>query len=65
MLNPTPYTQLVFATSKYVAEKMGQAFTESPPIQLAEIYPDTDYKTPIIFVLSSGSDPTVNESMSQ
>ena len=50
--------KLVFATSKYVAEKMGQSFTESPPIQLAEIYPDTDYKTPIIFVLSSGSDPT-------
>jgi dynein heavy chain len=50
--------KLVFATSKFVEEKMGRSFTESPPIQLAEIYPDTDYQTPVIFVLSSGSDPT-------
>jgi len=50
--------KLVFATAKYVEEKMGRSFTESPPIQLSEIYPDTDYQTPVIFVLSSGSDPT-------
>jgi len=50
--------KLVFATSKYVEEKMGRSFTESPPIMLAEIYPDTDYRTPVIFVLSVGSDPT-------
>ena len=50
--------KLVFATENIVAEKLGKAFTESPPIVLAEIYPDTSPTTPIIFVLSTGSDPT-------
>ena len=50
--------KLVFATANYVAEKMGKQFTESPPIRLAEIFPDSDEKTPVIFVLSVGSDPT-------
>jgi hypothetical protein len=111
----------MFATTGYVAEKMGKSFTESPPIRLAEVsflslplapslslslsrtharthtllkrllshrvyslqqptshmdasalthsdthhtrthaqvYPDTDFRTPVIFVLSVGSDPT-------
>jgi len=50
--------KLVFATENIVAEKLGKSFTESPPIVLAEIYPDTSPTTPIIFVLSTGSDPT-------
>ena len=50
--------KLIFATAKYVEVNMGRSFIESPPNQLAEIYPDTHFQTPIIFVLSSGSDPT-------
>ena len=50
--------KLVFSTESIVAEKLGKSFTESPPIVLAEIFPDTSSTTPIIFVLSTGSDPT-------
>ena len=50
--------KLVFATESIVAEKLGRAFTETPPIVLAEVFPDTSSTTPIIFVLSTGSDPT-------
>ena len=50
--------KLVFATERYVADNMGKQFTESPPIVLAEIFPDTSAITPVIFVLSTGSDPT-------
>jgi dynein heavy chain len=50
--------KLVFATENIVAENLGKSFTESPPIVLAEIFPDTGPTTPIIFVLSTGSDPT-------
>ena len=50
--------KLVFATENYVAEQIGRAFIESPPIVLSEIFGDTSPTTPIIFVLSVGSDPT-------
>jgi dynein heavy chain len=50
--------KLVFATEKYVMEKLGKAFTESPPVVLSDIYPDTSAATPVIFVLSTGTDPT-------
>ncbi|KAJ1465149.1 hypothetical protein T484DRAFT_1866188 [Baffinella frigidus] len=33
-------------------------FTESPPIVLAEVFPDSKTTSPIIFVLTAGSDPT-------
>ena len=51
-------TKLVFATEKYVSEQMAKQFTESPPIVLAEIYPDTSAITPLIFVLST--QPLIN-----
>ena len=50
--------KLVFATENYVTEQIGKSFVESPPIVLADIFPDTSSTTPIIFVLSVGSDPT-------
>jgi dynein heavy chain len=50
--------KLVFSTEAIVSEKLGKAFTETPPIVLADIFPDTSSTTPIIFVLSTGSDPT-------
>jgi dynein heavy chain len=37
---------------------MGQFFVESPSATMEVIYPDTDVKTPLIFVLSAGADPT-------
>jgi dynein heavy chain len=37
---------------------MGKFFVESPTSTMDVIYLDTDVKTPLIFVLSAGADPT-------
>jgi len=46
------------ALSAYVAMSMGRAFAEFPVVQLKQVFPDTNSHTPIVFLLSSGSDPT-------
>ena len=48
----------MFSLSKYVLENLGKFYLESPIITMEKIYVDSDYKTPIIFVLSAGADPT-------
>jgi dynein heavy chain len=42
----------------FVAEKMGPKFAVSPSCSMEDIYKDLDNKTPCIFVLSTGADPT-------
>lgn len=42
----------------FVMEKMGQKFVEPPPFNLSSCYADATVMTPLIFVLSKGSDPT-------
>eukprot|EP01033_Poteriospumella_lacustris_P000280 gene286-182_t len=42
----------------YVMEKVGQQFVEPPPFDLMSCYKDSNVKSPLIFVLSKGSDPT-------
>jgi hypothetical protein len=37
---------------------LGKAFTEAPPWTLDDVFPDTNCRTPIIFILSTGADPT-------
>jgi dynein heavy chain len=46
------------ALSAYVAMRMGRAFAEFPAVQLKQVFPHTNSHTPIVFLLSSGSDPT-------
>ncbi|KAJ0412743.1 hypothetical protein ATCC90586_002373 [Pythium insidiosum] len=41
-----------------IATEMGAGFGELAPTTMEEIYNDTDRKTPCIFVLSAGADPT-------
>ena len=48
----------MFGFSNYVEKKIGNFFLEIPSINMQEIYLASDVKTPIIFVLSSGADPT-------
>merc|ERR1711871_776883 len=50
--------KMVPALQAYVVEKMGQRFVEPPPFDLAMCYEDATPTTPLIFVLSQGSDPT-------
>ena len=52
--------KILFAASKYVNHYLGQFFLESPHTSMDKIYADSDTKTPIIFVLSQGADPTSN-----
>jgi dynein heavy chain len=48
------------AIMTYVVEKMGKKYVEPPPFHLASCYEDSSCTTPLIFVLSKGSDPTKN-----
>jgi len=50
--------KLMFGFSDYVQHKIGHFYLEIPTINMQEIYLSSDVTTPIIFVLSSGADPT-------
>lgn len=49
--------KLVPAISNYVVEYLGEEFIKPPPFELPLIYKDSSSTTPLIFVLSPGSDP--------
>ncbi|XP_023013028.2 dynein heavy chain at 16F isoform X2 [Leptinotarsa decemlineata] len=49
--------KLVFAITEYVKIKLGKVFIESPQVSLNVLYQDTSNAVPLIFVLSTGSDP--------
>jgi len=46
------------AVQDYVASVLGQRFILPPPFDLGACYSDSSNTTPLIFVLSQGSDPT-------
>ena len=48
---------MVFAAVDFVAENLGQQFVESPAVTLATLYNDMSKATPLVFILSTGSDP--------
>ena len=48
----------VASAQQYVGVELGEAFTEAPPWTLDDVFPDTNCRTPIIFILSTGADPT-------
>ena len=50
--------KLSFAMSNYVGEMIGQRFTEVPPLKLEDIFEDTSSSIPVVFVLTTGADPT-------
>lgn len=49
--------KLVPALVRYVVIKIGEAFIQPPQFDLQLIYKDSSNVTPLIFVLSPGSDP--------
>ncbi|KAF5272727.1 hypothetical protein FQA39_LY07754 [Lamprigera yunnana] len=49
--------KLVFAITQYVRIKLGEKYVESPPSALPVLYQDISKSTPLVFVLSTGSDP--------
>ena len=50
--------KLMFAFSKYIETDLGRIYAESPVANMDVLFADSDKKTPIVFVLSSGADPT-------
>jgi dynein heavy chain len=50
--------RVLFAAAKFVQANIGQEFVEPPSFDLGEVYKKSNNKTPLIFVLSPGVDPT-------
>jgi len=46
------------AFSKYVLDNMGKFFVEAQAATMEIVAADMDYMTPLIFILSTGADPT-------
>ncbi|GFR70594.1 dynein heavy chain 6, axonemal-like [Elysia marginata] len=46
-----------YAVNTFVSLELGQQFVESPAVSLAELYANMTPVTPLVFVLSTGSDP--------
>ncbi|XP_030047949.1 dynein axonemal heavy chain 6 [Microcaecilia unicolor] len=49
--------KVVFAVTDFVIENLGKKFIENPPVDLTTLYQDMSSSTPLIFILSTGSDP--------
>jgi dynein heavy chain len=49
--------KIVQAVTMFVARNLGKEFVESPPIDLSTLYKDITSRIPLVFILSSGSDP--------
>ena len=50
--------KVAFGTSEYVGASIGDSYKEPPPFDLQSTYEDSACKVPIVFVLTSGADPT-------
>ena len=50
--------KLLAGCQRYIGESLGPAFTQGQPWTLDGVLPDTIALTPIIFILTSGADPT-------
>ncbi|KAI8850637.1 hypothetical protein BC829DRAFT_441991 [Chytridium lagenaria] len=49
--------KLVASVLEFVRRNLGEEYIDIPPLDLAKVYKDTSNKTPLIFILSTGSDP--------
>ncbi|XP_050431508.1 dynein axonemal heavy chain 2 [Adelges cooleyi] len=50
--------RLSFSISKFIVENLGPKFVEPPVLDIKSVLEDSSNKTPLIFVLSPGVDPT-------
>lgn len=50
----------MFAFTDYVREELGRMYIENQAVTMETIYGDSDRKTPVIFILSTGADPTTS-----
>jgi dynein heavy chain, axonemal len=52
--------KVIPAIQNWITEQMGERFIISPTFDLAKCYKDSSIQTPLIFVLSAGSDPVAD-----
>jgi len=52
--------KIVAALQNYISEQIGKQYIEPPPFKLGACFKDSTNVTPLIFVLSSGSDPVAS-----
>jgi len=50
--------RLLFGAAKFIAMNIGPEFVDPPSFELKSVYESSNCKTPLIFVLSPGVDPT-------
>lgn len=50
--------KVVGAVTRYVADRIGEAYIYPPPFDLPGTFADSTATTPLVLVLSAGSDPT-------
>ena len=50
----------MFAFTDYVHEQLGQMYIVNQAVSMEIIYHDCDNRTPVIFILSQGADPTTS-----
>ncbi|KAM6971776.1 dynein axonemal heavy chain 6 [Aplochiton taeniatus] len=49
--------RVVMAVTEFVIINLGKQFVENPPVDLATLYSNMSPSTPLVFILSTGSDP--------
>lgn len=52
--------KVIPAVQAWITEQMGERFIISPTFDLGKCYKDSSIQTPLIFVLSAGSDPVAD-----
>jgi len=52
--------KVALGISHYVINTIGEYYVEGINVSIKDIYKDSDNRTPIIFVLSPGADPTTS-----
>ena len=50
--------KLLYFVKKLIEIDLGPLFVDTSPSRLEEVYEESDWRTPIIFILSKGADPT-------
>lgn len=50
--------KLLFSFTDYVKDELGQMYVEDKTVTMSGLYADSDNRTPVIFILSQGADPT-------
>ena len=60
LINIFRYEKTVYAIDEFIRINLGERFSQPIVPTMDVVFNDTDYKTPLIFILSPGADPMLN-----